>query len=84
MRDVRNHHMYNKLCLLDAVVENRMIAIVVAVVVAVENENHFVAEMASNPIDDIVDDDDGIVEVDVGTVDFDDDVDVDDETMVVV
>ena len=82
MRDVRNLHKYNKLCFSDAVAENRMIAIVV---VAVGNESHFVVEMELNPIDDIVDDDDGIVEVDVGTVVFDDDVDVDvdDEKMVV-
>jgi hypothetical protein len=57
MKDVQHHHMYNKLCFSNAIVEDMMFAIVAVV----EDENHFVAEIVLNQIDDIVSDDDVIV-----------------------
>ncbi len=79
MKDVQHHHMYNKLCFSNAIVEDMMFAIVAVV----EDENHFVAEIVLNQIDDIVSDDDVIVVDDDAVID-DDVVVADDERMAVV
>jgi SOS-response transcriptional repressor LexA len=82
MKDVQHHHMYNKLCFSNAIVEDMMFAIAAVV----EDENHFVVEIVLNQIDDTVSDGDVIV-VDDAAVIGDDVVvvaDADDERMAVV